>query len=217
MKELAFSVIEANNRCEIGGPKPTPRFVAAMAQLKSKTIQEANVAALKARAGDAATLGAIPPLGFWDPAGFSTKASAGRLAYFREAELKHGRVCMIGTLGFFTQERWHPFFGGNIEGPALQQIKSVELLYFWPAIIAISGFVELANGMGRIEKKKGEGRVLKEGLVPGDIGYDPLGIKNVVKESDRIEEKELANGRLAMLSLAGMIMQEVAFPQKGLR
>merc|ERR1711870_46394 len=116
----------------------------------------------------------------------------------------HGRVCMLGSLGFIVSEKWHPLFGGNINGPAVQAVKSVELLYFWPAIIAISGFIELAKGMGRIEKKKGEGRVLKEGLVPGDIGYDPLGLRNILKESDKIEEKEISNGRLAMLSLAGM-------------
>merc|ERR1712146_337449 len=59
--------------------------------------------------------GAFPPLGFWDPAGFSTDCSEGRLAYYREAELKHGRVCMLASLGLFTAERYHPLFGGAID------------------------------------------------------------------------------------------------------
>merc|ERR1719197_1454432 len=37
-KELALSAIEANNRCELKGPKPTPRFAAAMANMKSSDI-----------------------------------------------------------------------------------------------------------------------------------------------------------------------------------
>jgi len=157
-------------------------------------------------------VGAMPPLGFWDPVGFSTKASPGRLAYYREAELKHGRVCMLASLGFIVSEKFHPFFGGNIGGPALQQFQAVELTRFWPAVLAFSGGVELVKGAKRFEVKKGEGRVLKEGLIPGDIGYDPLGIKNTWKEGDKFEEKELANGRLAMIALLGMVGQELAKP-----
>merc|ERR1719401_1126148 len=37
-KELALAAIEANNRCEVGGPKPTPRFTAAMANMGMKDI-----------------------------------------------------------------------------------------------------------------------------------------------------------------------------------
>merc|ERR1719197_2306940 len=37
-KELALAAIEANNRCEVGGPKPTPRFIAAMANMRSKDV-----------------------------------------------------------------------------------------------------------------------------------------------------------------------------------
>merc|ERR1719356_2102486 len=41
-KELALAAIEVNNRCEVGGPKPTPRFTAAMAKTPSggKAYQE---------------------------------------------------------------------------------------------------------------------------------------------------------------------------------
>merc|ERR1719223_1014057 len=37
-KELALAAIEANNRCEVGGPKPTPRFIAAMANMGSRDV-----------------------------------------------------------------------------------------------------------------------------------------------------------------------------------
>merc|ERR1719230_494109 len=38
-KELALAAIEANNRCEVGGPKPTPRFTAALANLRMQDVQ----------------------------------------------------------------------------------------------------------------------------------------------------------------------------------
>merc|ERR1719261_1321142 len=37
-KELALAAIEASNRCEVGGPKPTPRFTAAMANMRSSDL-----------------------------------------------------------------------------------------------------------------------------------------------------------------------------------
>merc|ERR1712187_849614 len=120
-KELAISAIEVNNRCEMGGPKPTPRFAAAMANMKSKDIVMTRAGMSNAKD----MVGAMPPLGFW-----------GRLAFFREAELKRGRVCMLASLGFIVSEKFHPFFGGNIEGPALKQFQAVELTRFWPAVLA---------------------------------------------------------------------------------
>merc|ERR1719313_1499446 len=39
--------------------------------------------------------GILPPVGYLDPLGFGEKASPERLRWFREAELKHGRVAML--------------------------------------------------------------------------------------------------------------------------
>merc|ERR1712178_572484 len=158
--------------------------------------------------------GAYPPLGFWDPAGLSTDISPGRLAYYREAELKHGRVCMSSSLGILVAESYHPLFGGNIDVSAVEMLKSVELTYFWPALIALAGGVELVQGFKRFEFNSEGQRVLKEGLVAGDIGYDPLGLKDTFSEEDDIEGKELAHARLAMISTLGIILQEIVFPDK---
>merc|ERR1719401_2769646 len=38
-KELALAAVEVNNRCEVGGPKPSPRFTAAMANMGMKDIE----------------------------------------------------------------------------------------------------------------------------------------------------------------------------------
>jgi Chlorophyll A-B binding protein len=52
---------------------------------------------------------------------------------------------------------------------------------------------------------------LKTDYIPGDLGFDPLGLK----PSDptafaEMQTKELQNGRLAMLAAAGFMAQELA-------
>merc|ERR1712014_220048 len=94
-----------------------------------------------------------------------------------------------------------------------QALQSLELTYFWPAVLALSGFVELVAGFERFEVDESGEKVLKEGLIPGDIGYDPLGLKDTWSEEDAIEAKELSNGRLAMIATLGMIAQEIYLPE----
>merc|ERR1719387_87998 len=56
---------------------------------------------------------------------------------------------------------------------------------------------------------------MKEDHVPGDLGFDPLGLKP--KDPEKFKEmqsKELNNGRLAMIAAAGMIAQEYVTGQK---
>merc|ERR1712151_850882 len=38
-KDLAIAAIEANSRCDVGGLKPTPRFTAAMANMRMKDVE----------------------------------------------------------------------------------------------------------------------------------------------------------------------------------
>ncbi len=59
----------------------------------------------------------------------------------------------------------------------------------------------------------GEGG-LKEDYIPGDLGFDPLGIKPKTEEElDVMKTKELNNGRLAMIGIAGMLVQELVKPE----
>merc|ERR1712187_738504 len=120
--------------------------------------------------------GVLPPLNWFDPLGFSTDIEKGRLLYFREAEIKHGRVCMSSSLGFVVGERYHPLFGGEVDDPSLFAVGNAKLLAFWPAIVIIIGVTE-ALSSGWFTTKRNAGRdTLAEGVEPGDLGYDPLGL-----------------------------------------
>merc|ERR1719324_1253871 len=62
--------------------------------------------------------GITGPLGFFDPLGFTEGASEGKIKFFQEAEIKHGRVAMLASLGFVVGESFHPLWGGNIDVPS---------------------------------------------------------------------------------------------------
>ena len=50
---------------------------------------------------------------------------------------------------------------------------------------------------------------LKPGYYPGDLGFDPLGLKPEDPAEFRLmQERELSHGRLAMFAAAGFIAQE---------
>merc|ERR1712048_734297 len=88
---------------------------------KAKAPAQASTGSKVYQADD--RVGAFPPLGYWDPWGLSTEVTDGQLAYIREAELKHGRICMLASVGIFVAEKWHPLFGGDIDVPALQIVN----------------------------------------------------------------------------------------------
>ena len=49
--------------------------------------------------------GALAPVGYFDPLGFGEKANEATLKRYREAELTHGRVAMLATVGFLVGEK----------------------------------------------------------------------------------------------------------------
>ena len=58
------------------------------------------------------------------------------------------------------------------------------------------------------EKLKGE-TALRPGYVPGNLGFDPLGLApDDAGEFADMQEKELAHARLGMIAAAGFLAQE---------
>ena len=155
------------------------------------------------------------PLGFFDPAGFSTDASEGKIKFYREVELKHGRVAMLASLGFLVGEQFHPLFGGNIDVPSYIAFQETPLQTFWPAVIVLLSIVEVFSVFSFNSPFGGEPWSIRSDYESGDLGFDPIGLK----PSDAVEYKEMAtkeinNGRLAMIAIAGMVGQELATGNK---
>merc|ERR1712194_356757 len=67
----------------------------------------------------------------------------------------------------------------------------------------------LRASIGWVEPGLGPVFTLRESYYPGDIRFDPLGLKPTdPKDFANMQSKELSHGRLAMLAAAGMCVQE---------
>merc|ERR1712039_1140016 len=183
--------------------------------VQAATKKKAAAAKVASDGNEYGLPGVTPPLGFWDPLGLSTDIDKGRLLYYREAEIKHGRVCMSSTLGFLVGERYHPFFGGEVDAPSLFAVQDSSLLSFWPAILIIIGFTEVLSSGWFTNKRNVGSDMLVEDAEPGDLGYDPLGLLPTdPEELETIQNKEILNGRFAMISLLGMVAEELVTKEK---
>ena len=171
-------------------------------------------------------VGSLPPVGFFDPLNLSAGRPAGTIKLWRESELKHGRLAMIAALGFFIGETYEdlPFFNGQISGPAIYQFQMMDDIngHFWEVVLFIIALIEGQNILGGWENYKETAErgttvtaELKADYVNGDLGFDPLGLKPADADAfDLMRTKELQNGRLAMLGIAGMVAQELVSGQK---
>merc|ERR1719331_1714063 len=152
----------------------------------------------------------------FDPAGFLEGKSELEVNRYREAELTHGRVGMLASLGFLVQEKFHPLFSAD-GGPAIDQIPQLPV-WLWAVMAGGIGAAEafrisVAFRELDCEKLKAE-TALRPGYVPGQIGFDPLGLApEDPAEFREMQERELAHARLAMIAAAGFLAQEAVSKQ----
>merc|ERR1712182_195615 len=161
--------------------------------------------------------GVLPPMGFFDPLGFCSAddITEGKIKFYREVELKHGRVGMLAALGFVVGENFHPLFGGDIDVPAYLAFQQTPLQTFWPAVVFFIAIPEIFSVFSFNSPFGGELWSIRSDYESGDLGFDPLGLKpNNPAELKDMQTKELNNGRLAMIAIAGMVGQELATGNK---
>ncbi|GAB5369483.1 hypothetical protein AAMO2058_001408300 [Amorphochlora amoebiformis] len=197
--------------------KPHTSFLRHMAAAKTGKQVPTTARRTKVNADlrSALPTGATAPVPYFDPLNLSEGASEATLKRWREAELTHGRVAMLSALGFLVAESFHPLFGGDIYGPAIDHFEQIDDRFpgFWKALLfTISLFESYRSTYGWSDPTKGGDLfTLKEDYVPGDLNFDPLGLlaDKTPAEIEELKNKELNNGRLAMISLAGIIAQEL--------
>jgi len=149
--------------------------------------------------------------GPWDPMGFSKLYDRNfdfnnvmvypHVQWLREAEIKHGRVCMLAFVGMvvqqFVQIPGYPAEPDWTKALALCYQDKFSTI----GIVQISVFTMLVEGrwfpegawLGQMERE------------PGDLGFDPLKLtKKPGFDLEKAQLKELKNGRLAMIGVASM-------------
>merc|ERR1719231_497868 len=124
------------------------------------------------------------------------------IKFLREAELKHGRICMLASTGYMAQEFFSlPSYPGYSPNPieAVSSVPPEGLLQ----IVAFVSWLEIVSNKGKFSMSD----MFEDGRAPGDLGFDPLKFGDNTATRARLELAELKNGRLAMLAFSGMIHQ----------
>merc|ERR1719183_3448841 len=145
--------------------------------------------------------GMVGNAGF-DPMGLSTPQN---IKWMREAELKHGRMCMLAWTGYVAVD-----LGIKIPGEKYAALTSFTahaatartelfLLFLWVGTFETIGFTQIYDMV------KGE-----TDRAPGDFGFDPL--KLLKGNEERYYTAELTHGRAAMLAFSAVVTQS-ALPQ----
>lgn len=156
----------------------------------------------------------------FDPLNFIDRAAnVDEMKRWREAEITHCRVAMLAALGFVVGEQLEDFpaflnYDGGISGvPAIYQFQKVEEVrpLFWESLVLAIGLAETSRVAMGWANPRGTGfNSLKEDYTPGDLGFDPLGmLPTDADELKTLQDKELNNGRLAMIGIAGFVAQEL--------
>lgn len=154
---------------------------------------------------DDTVVGITPPVGFFDPLGLSKGKDDATMQHYRESELKHGRVAMAACLGWYiTAGGVHPAFNSQLSSDPLKAMAELPLV----------GWLQFVLGCGAIEWLAEQIKA-RPGYQAGDL----LGAAYWTDDSDELwvgyQNRELNNGRLAMLAFMGILYQDLTFGDFG--
>jgi hypothetical protein len=168
----------------------------------------------------------VGDMGF-DPLGLGGDEN---FAFMREAELKHGRLAMLAAVAWPLQEILHPIVAdatgsknalmeSNGASPSLLNGGLLQ----WEVLPALLLFTAGCEQLERSDmtNRREMGCAWNEysssfgifGRLPGNFGFDPLNLYRPLSAADKVsvQERELANGRLAMLAVASYVVTEFVF------
>jgi hypothetical protein len=153
-------------------------------------------------------LGVTDPLGFFDPIGFSKVGDEDGFRKLRIAELKHGRVAMMASVGAVVQH-YLQFPGFDKVPKGLFAVTEGQGTFGFAALFVASGVFELL--LWKDDSSKSVSSI-------GDYGNPfQLGLGEPLGESDGMRNRELNNGRAAMFATLGIVVAELATGKDGMQ
>merc|ERR1719174_2415078 len=121
-----------------------------------------------------------------------------KLAFYREAEIKHARLAMLAAFGWPVSELTN--FGNLLtqdgRAPSLLNggLGNINSAY-WAAVVGLAIFAE-SKGLDKQYGKQND-------YLPGMLGSDPLG-----GDSPSMRNAEILNGRVAMVAITIFALEE---------
>jgi len=166
-------------------------------------------------------------MGF-DPLGFADCRE--NLLVYREAEVKHARLAMLAAAGWPLAELYHKSIASSAGLPSILNTdgRNPSVLNGFTGPVSASFVVAAFAMVGLVEGGTLKSQYISpqdfnqrpasfaqkesEGLVSGGYNFDPLNLYNFFGPGEEgrqiMRTSELKNGRLAMMAITGMAIQE---------
>jgi hypothetical protein len=124
--------------------------------------------------------------------------SPDKLAWYREAEIKHARLAMLAAFGWPVSEitNFGKLLTSDGRAPSLLNggLGEVNGIY-WAGVMGLAMYWE-SQGLDKQFGKKAD-------YLPGMLEFDPLGM-----DSDGMRGAEIINGRVAMVAITAFALEE---------
>jgi len=154
-------------------------------------------------------VGIIAPTGFWDPMGYTKDDSydAAKFRRYREIEIKHGRMAQLATMHYLVTYFYRlpgsfDSWGGMSFKDAPNGLAALKALptATWAQIIFFCAALEF---LAPQKADRAAGHLQPDSpFFPTLDGFDAEG-------KVEIQNKELSNGRAAMMAIVGMWMNDI--------
>eukprot|EP00977_Amphora_coffeiformis_P027828 scaffold34646_cov173-Amphora_coffeaeformis.AAC.34 len=153
-------------------------------------------------------VGAQVPLGYWDPLGLVADGDQEKFDRLRYVELKHGRICMLGVVGYLVNKAGI-YLPGDID---YSGTKFSDLGSGWDASFAVPvpGALQVLAFVGFLELA-----VMKDvtgtGEFPGDFRNGALDFGwDTFDEETKLKKRaiELNQGRAAQMGMLALMVHD---------
>ena len=138
-----------------------------------------------------------------------------KVQWMREAEIKHSRLAMMAAAGWPMSELLDgllsallglPYALAATGGRAPSLLNGHLFEGVQGGFVLLAALATAALELSTLDNV--EGLTPSETYVPGDLGFDPLGLRS---KRDDMDLAEIKHGRLAMLAVAGFTAQEFIY------
>ena len=140
--------------------------------------------------------------------------------------MKHARLAMLAAAGWPIAELWDGPIANVLHLPSIVEqnggrdpsvlnggLGLISPVY-WVGVVALAGAIEFVGETNKARQKAEDSTWMLTGSwVPGDLGFDPLGLYTTFGDNAQakmlMETAELKNGRLAMVAILSYVIEEV--------